>query len=140
MARRRKEDQVGRDEARDEVLVSARAEGKTYEAIGELIGRSARTARRLLAAPEMRSRVAERRYETAANAAARSTALLERAIEVLEELLDDAVPVVRLRAADAALRYHFRFAAEVTVLDDLRDLRDQLEELRSQTREKAEGS
>lgn len=140
MERPREDDDGGRDEGRDEVLVSALAAGQTYQEAGDLIGRSARTVRRLAADTELRRRVAERRREMAANAAARSAALVEAAIGVLEELLRDPVPVVRLRAADAALRYHFRFAAEVAVLDDVQDLRDALDELRTYTHERPEGS
>jgi hypothetical protein len=131
---------AGRDEGRDEVLVSGRAQGLTYEDVGKLIGRSARTARRLAADPETRRRIAERRRDIAANAAGRSTALLERAIGVHEELLDHPDPALRLRAADAALRYHFRFTAEVEVLDDIQDLQDQVDELRTEARKKAESS
>jgi hypothetical protein len=140
MERPPENDDAGRDQDRHEVLATALAAGEPYEAAGKLIGRSARTVRRLAKDPELRRLIAERRRELAANAAGRSAALVEGAIGVLEQLMRDPVPAVRLRAANAALRYHFRFASEVTVLDDVQDLRDQLDELRTQALEKAQGS
>jgi len=140
MARRGKSDGVSRNEGRDEVLVSALAVGQTHEAIGQLIGRKPDTVRHLAVDPEVRRRVAERRREIAALAAARSTALVEDALAVLEELLRDPLATVRFRAANAVLQHHFRFAAEVTVLEDIHELRSELEQLRKQTANGVEAS
>jgi hypothetical protein len=126
------ESNADRDEDRNEILINALAEGLTHQAVGDRIGRSARTVRRLAAEPEVKRRVDERRHEMALNAARRSAALVEGALQVFEELLCDSSATVRLRAANAALRYHFRFAAEVAVLEDIEELREALEQLRKQ--------
>lgn len=127
------EGDAGRDEDRNEVLINALAENLTHQAVGDRIGRSARTVRRLAAQPEVRRRVAERRHEMALNAARRSAAIVERSLQVVEELMRDSSATVRLGAAKAALHYHFRFAAEVAVLEDIHELRAELEQLREQT-------
>jgi hypothetical protein len=124
------ESNADRDEDRNEILINALAEGPTHQAVGDRIGRSARTVRRLAAESEVKRRVDERRHEMALNAARRSAALVEGALQVFEELLRDSSATVRLQAANAALRYHFRFAAEVAVLEDIEELREALQQLR----------
>ena len=126
------ETDADRDEDRNEILINALAEGLTHQAVGDRIGRSARTVRRRAAEPEVKRRVAERQHEMALNAARRSAALVESAQGVFEELLRDSSKNVRFEAAKAVVRDHFRFAANVAVLEEIEELRQALEQLRKQ--------
>src|SRR5262245_41908394 len=113
--------------ARREMVAALLASGLGHQDIGERIGRSERTVRRLAAEPDVQAEVAERHREMTVAVTGRLTSLLESAVGAIERGLQDRNPRVRLHAADAAFRHFFRCSNEMELRRELRALRDQLE-------------
>ena len=130
--------QPGGGRERDELVAAAVVAGSTYAAIGQLIGRSARTVRNIAAKPEVQRAIAEGRREQGAAITGRLGGLLDDAVAAIERGLQDPSPAVNLRAAAAAFLHYFRCTSETTLREEVQALHDQLHDLRADRDENGE--
>lgn len=125
---------VRRQAARDEVLIEVLAQGASYSDAAKTAGCSSRTIGRRMADPTFRGRVDERRSEWVSQTSAGLTALGPVAVEVLRVLLINEEPSIRLRSAREILLQGFRSRQLHDLELDVREIRAQLEQLRTASR------
>jgi AcrR family transcriptional regulator len=106
-----------------ERLAIESASGKTIRDAAAAIGMSQRTAYRHWANPEFKESVVHIRNEAVSAAVDRMTNAMSESVDVLEQLLSNADPNVRLRAASKLLDLGFK-------ADDTYRLSAEIEELR----------
>ena len=111
----------------DGLLVELEARGYTHAAVGKAAGVSERTVQRRAAEPAFVARVTSRRKELFADSMQRMVGLSEKAHAVVEEALEGDRG---FEAARFVLSLLPRLHQLVGVDEELRVLREQLEELR----------
>jgi len=111
-------------EKTDQIIIDQLVRGRTQSEAGEAAGRGERTVRRRLRDPEFLEHLGHAREEHALRQRARSEALENQATAAIEELLGpDMDPSIRIRAANAALRWSSRvtqleFEVRLAMLED----------------------
>jgi hypothetical protein len=122
---------VGRHSA-DESLALALSTGQTIIDAARAAGVSERTARRRIADPDFRRRVADLRGEVIAQAASRLAAAMTHAADRLVQLVDSPDPRAALAAAKAVVGLGLLAREKVDNETLLRELEAKLEQIESQ--------
>ena len=116
--------------ARDEVLISAIAQGASYSEAAAQARCTSRTVARRMTEPVFRAQVDERRSEWVSATSGGLTALGPRAVQVLTEILQSESPVLQLRAVREVLAQGFRSRQLHELEGEMREIRAELEALR----------
>lgn len=124
-----------RQAARDEVLIAAVASGMAYADAGELAGCSARTVARRMQDAAFRSAVDERRDRWVFETTGGLLLLGTEAIIVLDTLLHHAKQEVQIRAVHEVLSQGFKSRQLNDLTAEVREIRRQLDLLRSGNQE-----
>lgn len=114
----------------EEIVVAARARGLSHEAVGDLIGRSGRTARRRAKDSRVAEEIRRRRRDHADEAVGLLGASLPDAIAVVLDALGAEKESDRLRAADVLLGSFLRYRQRVDTDGDVAEIRDELMQLK----------
>jgi AcrR family transcriptional regulator len=114
----------------DEVLVAALASGTTIAAAARRAGCHPRTVYRRLESAEFRGRVQRRRAELVQRTVGGLAQLGRHAATTLGRLLRSSSETVQLSAARAVLEFLLRSNEQVTLQQQVEELRQQLEGLR----------
>ncbi|MEX2374898.1 MAG: helix-turn-helix domain-containing protein [Dehalococcoidia bacterium] len=104
-----------RRSVRDALLVDALAAGWSYPEAAEVAGCSERTVARRMSEPAFARQVAERRAEHLVSMAGRFSTLTSRAVEVIEQLMEEGSERTRLASA----RLVVEWAAKLRHAEDL---------------------
>lgn len=103
----------------DELLVTLLAEGWTHRRVASFCDISTKTIQRRLSDPEFSDEVSRRKRKRLTAIAVRLTRINDKALDVLEDAMEDEDVKVRMGAAKAALdyqeRYHRRAVFEADV-------------------------
>jgi hypothetical protein len=113
----------------EDVVVAARARGLTHEAVGELIGKSTRTARAWAARPRVREEIGRRRREQASEATGLLAASQPAAIACLLAGLGAEKDSDRNRAAQLLLDFSLKFGDQANTDEELAEIRETLHRL-----------
>jgi hypothetical protein len=106
------EQERGRFNDADEILLAALAEGKTHEQAACLAGVSAKTVQRRRRSNVFRAELHERRRERMLEVTRRLGSTAAKAVDTLDEILDAGTRSEKLRAARTTLELLGRFHAE----------------------------
>ena len=95
---------MGRPRKSDDLIIQGLVHGMTYVEVGNLAGVGVRTIGRRLQDPDFVARLNQARAEQTAADAAKLAALAFKAIDVLDDAMDEADPRIRVRAAQLVLK------------------------------------
>jgi hypothetical protein len=109
-------------ETRDDVLALALARGATRQEAGRIAGVSERTVYVRLSDQDFRLRVAGFRRAMIDGAIGKLATLADKAADVLGHLLDEEIPLIRLRAAASVLEQLTRIREHVELSERLEEL------------------